>query len=221
MKIFNLKYYSGILLAMLFFSSCDNNRNRPGYSYFNDMEESQAYETYSENPYMPGNKTMTGPVEGTVHTEEHAYNFVKTPEDELKAASLKNPLSNNFDQEEAKVLYNRFCINCHGEFGDGKGFLFTSGKYPIPPASYHADRAMNKTDGQLFHNIRAGFGVMGAHGPQMSVDDTWQLVNYIRHLQEEGVPESETSEETTAENNSETVEENTPSEMTQTDSLPE
>jgi hypothetical protein len=24
---------------------------------------------------------------------------------------------------------------------------------------------------------------MGAHGPQISVEDTWQLVNYIRHLQ--------------------------------------
>jgi hypothetical protein len=53
---------------------------------------------------------------------------------------------------------------------------------------------MNKTDGQLFHNIRAGFGVMGTHGPQLSVDDTWQLVNYIRHLQEEGVPEKESPE---------------------------
>jgi hypothetical protein len=42
---------------------------------------------------------------------------------------------------------------------------------------------MQKTDGQLFHNIRAGFGVMGAHGPQISVEETWQLVNYIRHLQ--------------------------------------
>jgi mono/diheme cytochrome c family protein len=221
MKIFNLKYYCGIFVTILLFSSCDENRNRPGYSYFNDMEKSQAYETYSENPYLPGNKTMAGPVEGTVHTEEHAYNFVKTPEDELKAASLENPLENSFDQKEAKVLYDRFCISCHGEFGDGKGFLFTSGKYPIPPASYHAERAMNKTDGQLFHNIRAGFGVMGAHGPQMSVDDTWQLVNYIRHLQEEGVPESETAEETTAENNSEAVDENSASETNQTDSVPE
>ena len=188
MKISNLKYYSGILLAILFLASCDENRNQPGYSFFNDMEESQAYETYSENPYLPGNKTMTGPVEGTVHTKEHGYNFVKTPEDEQRAASLENPLSNSFNQAEAKVLYDRFCISCHGEFGDGQGFLFTSGKYPIPPASYHTERAMNKTDGQLFHNIRAGYGVMGAHGAQISVDGSWQLVNYIRHLQETAKP---------------------------------
>ena len=195
MKIFRLKYYIGIVAVAVLFGACDENRNRPGYSFFNDMEKSQAYETYSENPYLPGNKMMVGPVEGTVHTEEHAYHFVKTPEDELKAASLENPLKNDFKPERAKMVYDRFCLVCHGENGDGQGILFTSQKYPIPPASYHTERALNKTDGQLFHNIRAGFGVMGAHGAQISVEDTWQLVNYIRHLQEEGVPESETPEE--------------------------
>jgi cytochrome c len=85
--------------------------------------------------------------------------------------------------DRAKLMYDRFCLLCHGDIGNGQGNLFTSGKYPIPPASYKAERAMQKTDGQLFHNIRVGFGVMGAYGPQISVDDSWQLVNYIRHLQ--------------------------------------
>ncbi len=185
MKIYNLKYSLAILVIVAIFISCDDNRNEPGWSYFNDMEKSQAYETWSENPYMPGGKTMTGPVQGTVATHEHAYNFVKTPEDELKAAPLENPLSKEFNAEHAKILYDRFCLNCHGEKGDGQGFLYTSKKYPLPPGNFTAERAMKKTDGQLFHNIRVGFGVMGAHGPQLSVDDTWQLVSYIRHLQEE------------------------------------
>lgn len=170
----------GLLLLL---SACDENRNEPGYSYFNDMEASQAYETYSANPNLKDGKTMTGPVEGTVAVNEHAYWFEKTPEDELKAAGLVNPLANQFDPERAKELYGQYCLICHGEKGDGQGFLFTSKKYPYPPASYLADRAMQKTDGQLFHNIRIGFGVMGAHGPQLTVDETWQLVNYIRHLQ--------------------------------------
>lgn len=221
MKIFDSKKWLGIVIAAVFLASCDEDRNEPGWSYFNDMEHSQAYETWSKNPNMPEGKTMMGPVEGTVAIHEYAFNFEKTPEDELKAASLENPLANDFDLERAKLKYDQYCLICHGENGDGQGHLFSSGKYPIPPASYHSERAVNKTDGQLFHNIRAGFGVMGAHGPQLSVDDTWQLVNYIRHLQEEGVPEVETAEKTTAENNSEAVEENTISEANQTDSLPE
>ncbi|WP_073164898.1 c-type cytochrome [Tangfeifania diversioriginum] len=194
MKIFNSKKWMGVVVAMTFLMSCDEDRNEPGWSYFNDMEHSQAYETWSENPNMPEGKTMTGPVEGTVATHEYAFNFEKTPEDELKAATLANPLADDFDMDRAKQKYDQYCLMCHGENGDGQGHLFTSKKYPIPPSNYHDERAMNKTDGQLFHNIRAGFGVMGAHGPQLSVEDTWQLVNYIRHLQEEGVPESETPE---------------------------
>ena len=201
----------GILAGFAFLVSCDENRNEPGWSYFNDMEKSQAYETWGENEYMPEGKTMAGPVEGTVATHEHAFNFEKTPEDELKAASLENPVANEFDKERAQLKYEQFCIVCHGEMGDGKGLLFTNGKYPVPPASYQAERAMNKTDGQLFHNIRAGYGVMGAHGPQLSVEDTWQLVNYIRHLQENGVPEEETKAEEGSDN-SETADENLKSE---------
>lgn len=184
MKIFKQNsWISLVAVVAIALSSCDENRNEPGYSYFNDMEASQAYETYSANPNYDEGKTMLGPVDGTVAINEYAYGFVKTPEDELKAATIENPLADQFDLEHAKKVYGQYCIICHGEKGDGQGFLFTSKKYPFPPANYHGERAMAKTDGQLFHNVRIGFGVMGAHGPQLSVDDTWQLVNYIRYLQ--------------------------------------
>jgi mono/diheme cytochrome c family protein len=184
MKIFKQSPLTIVVLGtLLALSACDDNRNEPGYSYFNDMETSQAYETYSANPNFEDGKTMIGPVEGTVAVHEYAFHFEKTPEDELKAATLVNPLAGQFDKAKAEELYGQYCLLCHGDKGDGQGFLFTSKKYPYPPASYLAERALDKTDGQLFHNIRIGFGVMGAHGPQLSVDDTWQLVNYIRHLQ--------------------------------------
>ena len=76
MKIFSMKYRIGIFAFVLLFSSCDRNSNHPGWTFFPDMEESQAYETWSENPYLPGGKTMVGPVEGTVATHEYAYRFV-------------------------------------------------------------------------------------------------------------------------------------------------
>jgi hypothetical protein len=182
MKIFNI-HWIGLFIALAVFSSCDENRNHPGYTFFPDMEESVAYETWSENPYMPGGKTMTGPVEGTIATHEHGYNFVKTPEDELRAASLINPFVDELNNDYAKMLYDRYCLICHGPEGNGQGSLFTSGKYPIPPASFFTERATGKTDGQILHNIRAGFGVMGPHGFMISMEDTWQLVNYIRYLQ--------------------------------------
>ncbi len=183
MKIFRSTYFIGTLSMIFLLVSCDENRNDPGWSFFNDMEKSVAYETWSANPNLPEGRTMTAPVEGTVATHEYAYRFEKTPEDELKAASIMNPLAGDFDIDRAKLMYDRFCLLCHGDKGDGQGFLYTSGKYLMPPPDYGAERAMAKSDGELFHNIRAGFGVMGAYGAQISVEDSWQLVNYIRHLQ--------------------------------------
>lgn len=184
MKIFKFSRWIGIAaIAITLLTACDENRNEPGWSYFNDMESSQAYETYSANENYAEGKTMVGPVEGTIAIHEYAFKFERTPEDELKAASLKNPFVDQYDEDSAKELYGQYCLICHGEKGDGQGWLFTSKKYPYPPASYLGERAMAKTDGQLFHNIRIGFGVMGAHGPQLSVEDTWQLVNYINELQ--------------------------------------
>ena len=78
---------------------------------------------------------MVGPVEGTVAIHEYAFGFEKTPEDELKAASLVNPLADDFDLEHATKVYGQYCIICHGEKGDGQGWLFTSKKYPYPPAN--------------------------------------------------------------------------------------
>jgi hypothetical protein len=186
MKIF--KVLSQVILPATIFLlvSCDRHRNHPGWTFFPDMEESMAYETWTENPFFHDGKMMTGPVPGTVAIHEHAFNFERTPEDELRAASIPNPLAGEANPEYSKMLYDRYCLICHGAQGDGKGSLFTNGKYPIPPANFHLERAMNKTDGQLFHNIRIGFGVMGPHGFMMHVNDSWHLVNYIRQLQAQG-----------------------------------
>ena len=72
-------------------------------------------------------------------------------------------------------------MNCHGENGDGKGFLFTSGKYPYPPASLINEKVKNVPDGEIFHVITVGWGIMGAHGPLIQPDDRWKIVLYIRN----------------------------------------
>ena len=46
----------GLLLSLVMIS-CDKDRNKPGKSYFPDMEQSQAYETYSQSPVMADGKT--------------------------------------------------------------------------------------------------------------------------------------------------------------------
>ncbi len=187
MKISN-KYHLTlpiILAFTLFVVSCDTDRNKPGYSYFPDMEQSRGYETYSQNPVLDGGKTNIMPVENTIPRGIIPYEFEKTDENrKLAGQELLNPYLGQPNEEEilteGKRLYNIYCWHCHGDQGDGKGFLFTSGKYPFPPASLLSDRVAPNPDGEIFHVISVGFGVMGAHQGQIQPDDRWKIVSYIR-----------------------------------------
>jgi len=176
-KIFSL----GVALIALM-ASCDKNRNHPGYSYFPDMENSQAYETYDENQVWEDGKTNQLPPEGTVPREMIPFDFEKTDVNRTWAGQeLENPYHGEAEiVDRGKELYGIYCINCHGDKGDGKGFLYTSGKYPYPPATLLSDKIKDNPDGEIFHVITVGFGMMGSHAAQVIPDDRWKIITYIR-----------------------------------------
>lgn len=172
-----------LLLAIAAFG-CDHDRNRPGQTYFPDMEESQAYETYSSNPNTANGATNQMPVKGAIPREMIPYNFVRSAEDKkLAGIEYQNPLKATKENlAEGKRLYTIYCFSCHGDKADGKGLLYTSGKYPYPPASLLTPKVQEVPDGEIFHAISVGFGVMGAHDGQIKPDDRWRIVQYVKGL---------------------------------------
>jgi hypothetical protein len=185
-----MKILSNLLIITSLLTACDKDRNKPGYSYFPDMEQSRSYETYSENPVLPGGKTNLIPVKHTVPRGAIPYHFEKTEENrKLAGHELINPYLNNPDDsalmKEGKRLYTIFCWHCHGEKGDGNGHLYTSGKYTFKPASLISDKIKSNPDGEIFHVISIGFGVMGAHQGQIMADERWKIVWYIKNYLQE------------------------------------
>ena len=77
-------------------------------------------------------------------------------------------------------MYGAFCANCHGEKGDGKGHLFTSGVYKYPVRTLVSEEMKQRPDGEIYHSITLGFGVMGAHGFMIRPEDRWKAILYIR-----------------------------------------
>lgn len=177
------KIVTAILLAIVF-SSCDHGRNNPGYEYFDDMVQSPAYESYTPNPNFEDGKTMQGTIEGTVPRDMFPYPYSKTDEDrKIAGETLTNPFEATPENiAHGKVMYQRYCINCHGVNGDGQGNLFTSKKYPYPPANLLSDKVRNNPDGEIYHVITVGWGVMGAHGSLIRPDDRWKIVLYIENV---------------------------------------
>lgn len=175
-------------LMPVFSISCDRDNNHPGYNYYPDMTDSRAFESYTENPNFSNNMTMRKPVEGTVPRGHAPLPYNKDPESRLQAGiDLKNPADTTTQSlDRGLVLYNRFCLQCHGDLGDGKGYLFTAKLYPFPPASLVNDKIYKVPDGEIFHAITYGYGVMSEHGSVIPPDDRWKIVNYIRKtLQQE------------------------------------
>jgi mono/diheme cytochrome c family protein len=174
--------FTSIGLVLLMAVSCDRTRSSTGWDYMPDMYYSEAYETWAPNENFPDGINMRTPVEGTIPRDMVPFAFEKSEEELARAGrELRNPLPAEVVQiERGGELYGVFCKMCHGEQGDGQGFLFTSGRYPYPPANLTGDAVVARADGELYHAITVGYGVMGAHGAMIGQDERWQIVHYIR-----------------------------------------
>lgn len=184
MKLKNVpKGIVGVMMVMGLLS-CDRDRNTTGWEYFDDMAHSPAYESYTPNPNFSDGKTLRNPVEGTIPIGYEPYLYQKTDEDRVKAGQdLVNPLeANEANISRGKEVYGIFCVSCHGEKGDGQGYLFTSKKYNYQPANLLSDKVRNNPDGEIYHVITVGFGVMAPHGYMIRPEDRWKATMYIRNI---------------------------------------
>ncbi len=176
-----------LLLASALISSCDYNRHSPGWQYFDDMVKSPAYETYTPNPNFDDGKTMQPPVDGSIPRGMVPYPFEKSDSDRVLAAKtlVSTVEMTTVNLDRGKRMYGIYCMQCHGEKGDGQGSLYTSKKYPYPPASLLSDKMMANPEADIYHVITVGHGVMGEHGSMIKPDDRWRIAMYIKDVLQE------------------------------------
>jgi mono/diheme cytochrome c family protein len=153
-----------------------------------DMYYSEPYDAYTENPLFRDSLTMQAPVKGTIargHQPAYPYKS-KSYDDQIRAGQeLLNPIPVDAETlAKGKEQYAIFCMSCHGEYGDGKGYLFTSKRFTAQPTSLVGDLVKNKKDGEIYHVITLGSlsGLMGAHGSQISPENRWKIIHYVREL---------------------------------------
>ena len=172
------------LATVALLSGCNRDNNSPGWDYFPDMAYSYAYESYSANPNFADGKTLREPVKGTLSRELIPFPYEKTDEDRIKAGKeLVNPVPlNDTILARGKEEFTIYCMMCHGEKGDGQGYLYTSKKYIYPPANLLADKVKVLPDGQIYHTITLGIRIMGAHGSQIRPVDRWKIIHYIKNV---------------------------------------
>lgn len=178
-------------LLLFVLSSCGRDKRDTGVEYAAQMYTSIPVEPYMQTEYFsPTNnwtsqkKTMREPVKGTIAFGKVAYYYPYANNNEgyeQAGKELKNPLpytTENF--EEGKRLFVVNCAHCHGETGDGEGAVIATGKFPSPGA-YSSKKQL--TEGHMFHSITWGKNMMGPHHSQLSPEERWKVVHYIRNLQ--------------------------------------
>lgn len=116
------------------------------------------------------------------------YYYADSEEERSRATTeiIKNPYPITASGlENGKLLYNIQCAICHGEKGDGAGYLLRDdgGKYPVQPANFMLDTFVNSSNGRYYHAIMYGRNLMGGYSDKLSYEERWQVIQYIRSLQ--------------------------------------
>lgn len=176
-----------LAIAVVSLFSCKE-KNGLAPEYMPDMFRSPSIETYvdygevrdKQHPDMKDKMSAMLPVKGTIPRGFTPYPYENTPEGyELAGASLKNPLvySEQF-VKEGEVLFGMFCIQCHGASGQGDGILVEREKFPPLPVKFAPGLAI--PEGKMFHSITYGRNLMGSHASQLTKEERWKLVLFIR-----------------------------------------
>ncbi|MBK8397754.1 MAG: cytochrome c [Leptospiraceae bacterium] len=183
----NLKNF--LILIFLTFTVANCEYSKPVYEFFPDMYDSPARESQEMDNYLNSYGRRLPP-EGTVPVGYYPYEFqeIATPDEMTKDQGLKNPYPSktslaNYERGEGR--YQIYCSPCHGVTGAGNGSVV--GPYPrfsVRPPSLVSEKIQGWTDGQVYHIITMGRGLMGSYAAQIEPDDRWKIILYIRKLQE-------------------------------------
>ena len=145
---------------------------------FNWMAYQDKTTAQEKSDFFPDNYGMRTKVEGTIARGfvPYPYTGQNNPTEVLNNPLL--PTKENLVLGEEKYL--SFCSPCHGNYADGDSRL--RGQFPNPP-TLHSTRARDFSDGMIYHIITHGQNVMPGYESQVTREERWAIVNYIRVLQ--------------------------------------
>lgn len=174
--------FLGFLLAVALFVSVSAYLHLNKLLYmvpFSWMSEQGKVIVQEKSDIFKNGSGMQEPVKGTVARGFIPYQFKDKPEEAAKL--LVNPLIPNTENIElGKNKYNTYCSPCHGYLAEGDSRL--NGQFPNPP-SLHSEKLRTWSDGRIYHVIVEGQNVMPSYRTQLSREERWAVINYLRVLQ--------------------------------------
>jgi cytochrome c len=156
------------------------------------MVEQTSYGPQSKNDFYKDGLSNRQPVVGTVAQGEEKTNFPLYYGFE-QSSSEKNPvwvkkypikLTSQL-LKKGQEDYNIYCAPCHGYAGDSNGLVTQRAGGSIRPSNLHDQDRLNLSVGKIYDAVRNGVNNWNMPGfaAQLSVEDRWAVVAYVRALQ--------------------------------------
>ena len=193
------------VLGTVLLASCGGEKDSPGLEYMPDMYRSpsvEAYVDYGQDPYyfddelvksQRNTQSARSAPEGTIAWSSDPgkamYNFPYPYANDTAGygragRDLHSPVPMTKENvDKGKVIYDKFCLHCHGATGQGDGKVVTEAGYPQPPA-YNGAQLGTMPEGKMFHSLVYGKNVaMGSHAGQLDKEERWTVIQYVKYLQ--------------------------------------
>ena len=151
------------------------------------MYDQEKFEPLEKTTFFGDNRASRLPVEGTVardtlRFDKHMFDGQAPGADGKLADATTFPFEiTEADLQRGQQRYDIFCSVCHGKTGIGNGMVVKRG-YKVPP-SLHDPRLANAAPGYLYKIASRGIGTMAGYADQISVEDRWRVVAYLKTLQ--------------------------------------
>ena len=145
------------------------------------MQRQQKVKPYQASTFYADGLGMRAPPEGTV-----PYGKLPPPEvatglgpDGKELALVPIPVDAKL-LARGRARFDITCATCHGVLGDGESQVALNMALRRPP-SLHAYRDV--PDGHFFRVMSEGFGLMPSYAAELTLEDRWAIVAYVRALQ--------------------------------------
>ena len=157
--------------------------SRPPIHLNPSMDNQPKVRAQSASTFFFDGAAMREPIAGTVAIgelkEDGPFFTGKSADGQFLAASPVT--ADEAVLARGRERYRIYCQPCHDARGDGKGILFTRGN--VPTASFHQEKILKYTDGQIFDVITNGFGLMAGYRWPIPPADRWAIITHVRELQ--------------------------------------
>ena len=172
----------------------DLTRNSP-IQIFPDMKRQLKLRPQTANGFFASGLSSQLPQPGTIAQEKpllvggkEVYSFEDAPVNTGRVTGTTNFIELNAFPVTAQLLargqrqFNIYCAPCHGQTGEGNGITKKIGAMAIV-ANLHDKRIVQQADGEVFSIVSNGKSNMQGYAAQITVEDRWAIVAYLRALQ--------------------------------------